>query len=211
MKTIPMAVLFSFAVVLAIVLAVPSAHAQAPEENVFEVSPGSFTVRDVLPLGEPYLIEHQLGIRNRENAMRTFTLYVRTPPEDKVTEGFDPIPNENWVRLMPVYIEIEGNSIDNVEIIFDMPRWENLTGQRWEAWISVTRMAEPGEILEIEYISKMKIITTEELPPLPGGISLTTIVIIAVVVGAAAVIIGAWVWSRRRAGSVGERAFPKLG
>jgi len=140
-------------------------RAQLPEENVFEVSPGSFTVRDAPPLGEPYLIEQKLAIRNRENAMRTFTLSVRTPPEDEVTEGFDPIPNGNWIILTPAYIEIEGNSSDIVEIFLNIPRWENLTNQRWEAWISVTRMAEPGEILEIEYISKMKIETTEERLP----------------------------------------------
>ena len=208
MKAIPMAVLLSSAVVLAIVLAMPSAHAQLPEENVFEVSPGSFTVRDAPPQGEPYLIEQKIGIRNRENAIRTFTLSVRTPPENELTEGFDAIPNENWIILMPMYMEIGENSIEAAEMIFDIPRWENLTGQRWEAWISVKRITVPGEVLEIELTSRVKIITTEELPPLPGGISLVAIAIIAVVVGAAAVIIGAWVWSKRKAGGVGERAFP---
>jgi len=207
MKTIPMAVLFSFAVVLAIVLAVPSAHAQAPEENVFEVSPGSFTVRDAPPLGATYLIEQQLGIRNRVNEMRIFTLSVRTPLENELTEGYDAIPNENWIILMPMYMEIGENSIDNVQIMFDIPRWENLTSQQWEAWIAVKRMAEPGEVLEIEYIVRMKIITTAELPPLPSGISSSTIIIIAVVVVAAAVIIGIWVWSKRKAGRAEGRVF----
>jgi len=193
---------------IVISLSMPLLHAQ---QDVFEVSPGSFTVRDAPPLGEPYLIEQKIAVRNRVNEVRIFTLSVRRPPPENLTEGYDAIPNENWIILMPMYMEIGENSSDTIDISLNIPRWENLTNQRWEAWISVKRMAELGEILEIEYFSKMKIITTEELLPLPSGITLTTIVIVAVVVGAAAVIIGAWVWSRRRAGSVGERAFPKLG
>jgi len=209
MKAIPVAVLFSFAIVLAIVLAVPSAHAQNSEENVFEVSPGSFTVRDAPPLGKTYLIEQKIAVRNRVNEMRIFTLSVRTPPEDNVTEGYDAIPNENWIILMPMYMEIDENSSDLAEIMFDIPRWENLTNQRWEAWIAVRRAALPGEVLEIELVCKMKIITAAELQPLTGGTSLWTIAIIAVVVGAAAVIIGAWVWSRRKARSVEIGAFSR--
>jgi len=161
--------LLSAVVIASLILSVNHvAHAQLPAENVFEVSPGSFTVRDAPPFGEPYLVEQKIAVWNRVNEMRIFTLSVRTPPEDEVTEGFDPIPNGNWIILTPAYIEIEGNSSDIVEIFLNIPRWENLTSQRWEAWIGVTRRAEPGEVLEIELISRARIETTEELPPIPS-------------------------------------------
>lgn len=203
MKAIPIAVLLSFVVILA----VPSAHAQPLEPENFSVSPADFTVRDVPPLGEPYVIEHKLRIRNGADIERNFALSVLAPPLENLKPGYEPIPNENWVILIPALIPVDANSDNLVEMGFDMPRWENLTNQRWEAWISVTRLAEPGEIVEIELISKMYIETTEELPPpLSEGLPLWTI-IIAVVVVVAAVITGAWVWSKRKAGGIWERPF----
>ena len=205
MKAIPIAVLLSFVVILA----VPSAHAQE-EPTIFSLSPSDFTIRDAPPQGEPYLLERKLVIRNGDAINRFFLLSVRAPPPENLDPGYEPIPNENWFILMPILIEIEENSSDMVDMGLDIPRWENLTGQQWEAWISVTRMAEPGEVIEIELICKAKIITTEELPELPSqALPLSTIIIIAVVVGVAAVIIGAWVWWKRKAGSVGGGAFSR--
>jgi len=205
MKAIPIAVLLSFVVILA----VPSAHAQLPEDNVFSLSPSDFTIRDAPPQGEPYLLERKLVIRNGDAINRFFLLSVRAPPPENLDPGYEPIPNENWFILIPALIEIEENSSDMVDMGLDIPRWENLTGKQWEAWISVTRMAEPGEVIEIELICKAKIITTEELPELPSqALPLSTIIIIAVVVGVAAVIIGAWVWSKK-AGSVGGGTFSR--
>jgi len=204
MKAIPIAVLLIFVVILA----VPSAHAQLEPEN-FSISPADFTVRDAPPQGEPYLLERQLVIRNASPINRFFVLSVRAPPLENLEPGYEPIPDENWFILIPILIEIEENSIDAVDMGLDIPRWENLTGKQWEVWISVTRMAEPGELIEVELICKAKIITTEELPPLPQPMPLSTIIIIAVVVGVAAVIIGAWVWWKRKAGSVGGGAFSR--
>ena len=205
MKAIPIAVLLSFVVILA----VPSAHAQPLEPENFSVSPADFTVRDVPPLGEPYVIEHKLRIRNGADIERNFMLSVRAPPLENLEPGYEPIPDENWIILIPVLIPVDANSDNLVEMGFDIPRWENLTNQRWEAWISVTRMAEPGEVIEIELISKMYIETTAELPELPSQDLPISTIIIAVVIVVAAVITGAWVWSKRKAGGIGKMPFSR--
>ena len=208
MKAIPIAVSLSFVVVLAIALAMPSAHAQE-EPTTFSLSPSDFTVIDAPPLGEPYFLERKLVIRNGDTINRFFALSVRAPPPENLEPGYEPIPEENWFVLIPALIEIEENSSDTVEMLLNIPRWENLTGQQWEAWISVKRMAEPGELIEIELIAKAKIITTEELLPLPSQPLPLWPIIIAVVVVVAAVTIGAWVWSRRKVGGVGGRPFSR--
>jgi len=206
MKAIPIAVLLLSFV---IILTVPSAHAQLPEPENFSVSPADFTVRNVSPLGEPYLIEQKLRIHNGANIERNFLLSVRTPPQENLEPGYEAIPNENWIILIPTLIPIEENSDNLVNMGFEIPRWENLTGQRWEAWISVKRIAEPGEILEIELISVMKIETTEELPPPPSQGLPLSMIIIAVVVVVAVVIAGVWIWSKKTAGGTGEMPFSR--
>lgn len=184
MKAISIAVLLTFAVILA----VPSAHAQLEPEN-FSVAPADFTLTNVSPLGEPYVIEQKIAIHNGADIERNFLLSVRAPPPENLELGYEAIPNENWILLIPALIGIDANSDNLVEMGFYLPRWENLTGQKWEAWISVTRMAEPGEIVEIELISKAYIETTEELPPPPSddneSLPLLFVVIIILVVGIA--------------------------
>jgi len=200
--------------ILALVLAfsslfmVPLALAQE-EPALFSVSPSDFTVPNASPLGEPYRLERKLVIRNGDTIKRTFIISVGPPPSENLRPGYEPIPNENWMILTPALIEVEENSWGEVEMFLNIPRWENLTGQSWEAWISVKRWPEPGELVELELFSKAKIITTEELPPSPEAIPLSMIVIIAAGVGVAAVIIGAWVWWRRKARSVGGGAFSR--
>ena len=190
---------------IVISLSMLSAHAQAaPEdEGPFIVSPGDFTVRDAPPQGEPYLIEQKIAIRNRDNAMRTFTLYVRPPLEDELTEGFDAIPNENWIILMPMYIEIDENSSDMAEIIFDIPRWENLTGQRWEARIAVERQPKPGELVAITYEVKAYIETTKDLPPPPSPGNEGLLLLFAVIIILAVGVVGmAFLLARHRRGEM---------
>jgi len=175
-----------------IFLSMPLAHAQLPEPENFTVSPADFTVRDAPPLGKPYLIEQKLRIHNGADIERNFLLSVRAPPPENLKPGYEAIPNENWVTFIPAVIPIEGNSDNLVDISFNIPRWENLTNQRWEAWISVTRMAEPGELIEIELVCKVYIETTKDLPPPPSPdnwdllLPLTIIIILVVgVVGTA--------------------------
>ena len=142
------------------------AHAQLEPEN-FSVAPADFTVRDAPPVGVPYFVEQKLAIHNGADVERNFVLSVLAPPPENLEPGYEPIPDEGWIVLEPPFIEIEANSYKLVDILLDIPKWENLTGKRWEAWISVTRMAEPGELIEVELISRARIETTKELPPPP--------------------------------------------
>jgi len=200
----------TIALLAVIFLSMPSAHAQLRKlENVFSLSPADFTIRDAPPLGEPYLLESKLVIRNGDTIKRNFILSVRAPSRENLKPGYEPIPDVNWFILIPAVIEIEENSSDMIEMALNIPRWENLTDQRWEAWISVTRMAEPGEILQIEYISKAYIETTKELPPPPSpsnDLLLPFTVIIILVVG---VVGTAFLLARHRRGEK-EPAFLRV-
>jgi hypothetical protein len=172
-------------------------------ENAFTVSPGEFTARDAPPMGEPYTISQVLVVWNRDNIERFFTIAARIPPENAVRPGYEPIPNENWVHPLPSSILIPENSYAEVQISLNIPRWENLTGKKWEVWIPVERQAIAPEIA-LEEIVRLKIETTEELPPLPGGINY--LIFLAMGVAIAIVAAGVWIWSRRK----GERK-PKKG
>ena len=184
-----------------IFLSMPLAHAQLPELENFSVSPADFTVRDAPPLGEPYLIEQKLAIHNGADIERNFMLSVRAPPPENLEPGYEPIPNENWIILIPALIPIEGNSDNLVDMSLDIPRWENLTDQRWVAWISVKRMAEPGETIEIELICKAYIETTKELPPPPSHDNEELLLLFAVIIILVVGVVGmAFLLARHRRG-----------
>jgi len=167
----------------------------AGAEPPFSVSPGEFTVRDAPPMGKPWTISESLVVWNRENVTRVAFATVEVPPENMASPGYEPIPNENWVRPYPSSVEIEENSFALISISLDIPRWENLTGQKWEVWIPVERQPMPGEIGVLRPTVRMKIETTEELPPLS---ELPLPLYIIVVVGAVAVAVGLLVWFKRR-------------
>jgi hypothetical protein len=198
-------IILAATLLLVTILTIPMVRAQV------EVRPAEFTAVDVLPSGTPYRLERRLVVVNKDNNPRIFILSVRAPLANELREGFDPIPNENWIILMPALLEVGENSWGEVEIWTKIPRWENLTDQRWQASISVKRelIEALGETAELEVIVVAKFITTEELPPLPPAIPLSTI-LLGVGVGTAAVIIGVWAWSRRKGRrSVGRKTFSR--
>ena len=170
----------------------------AGAEPPFSVSPGEFTVRDAPPMGKPWSIETELVVWNRDNVGRVVTVTTEVPFEDLITPGYEPIPNENWVYPLPSSsFLIEENSYHLVQISLNIPRWENLTGQKWEVWIGVERQPFPGEIGVLRPTVRMKIETTEELPPI-SELPLPVYVIVAVGAGAVVVALGLWIWSKRR-------------
>lgn len=177
---------------LTVISAMPLALAQ--ERPGFSISPADFTVRDAPPYGEPYRLERKLVIRNGDNIKRTFNLTVLAP--DNLTPGYEVIPELNWIVPIPQVVEIEENSSGEVEIWLNIPRQKNLTSQKWEAWISVKRQAEIGEVLEPEIICKARIETSAELPPPPRELPIA--LILAAVMIVVGISMGAWAWSRRK-------------
>ena len=175
-----------------IILLVSSMTLAGAQPTQFSVSPGDFTVRNVPPLGQPYTIPETLIVRNFENIDRVIFVTSEIPPENAVTPGYEPIPNENWVRPLPSSSIIHENSYAQVKISINIPRWENLTGQKWEVWIPVERQPRPGEIGVLRPTVRMKIETTRELPPPPGTSLLLYIamaVVVVAVVGALALLV----------------------
>jgi hypothetical protein len=183
----------------------PSALAQG--EGGLETSPGEFTVRDAPPMGEPWTIPQDIVVWNRDNIPRLVFLSVKIPSEENVRPGYEPLPNENWVQPYPTSAVIDENSYGLINISMDIPRWENLTGQKWEVWISAEREALPGEVA-LEAIVRVKIETTEELPPEETE-GTNYFVFLAVGVGIAALAAGVWIWSRRRGRRPRKRTFSR--
>jgi hypothetical protein len=166
-------------------------------ESLFSVSPEEFTVQKAPPMGKPWRIPQKLVVWNRDNVERLVFITTEIPPENAVRPGYQPIPNDNWVIPFPTSVLIPENSFAEVNISFDIPRWENLTGKKWEVWIPVERQALPGEIGTLRPTVRVKIETTEELPPLSEP-PLPLYIALAIVAGAVISALGLWARSKRR-------------
>jgi hypothetical protein len=167
-------------------------------EAQFSVSPGQFTVHDAPPLGEPYTIPEKIIVWNRDNVERLIFVSSEIPPENAVTPGYEPIPNENWVRPIPSSFLIEENSFALIQLSFNIPRWENLTGKKWEVWIGVERQPLPGEIGVLRPTVRVDIETAGELPPVRKGVSYYLALLLSVILVFAAVVVVAWILTRAK-------------
>ena len=153
-----------FALVIVSLVLYTRSATYGQENAVFSVSPGEFTVSDVPLTGTPYTIPQIIVVWNGDNVSRTVSITTEIPPENATSPGYEPIPNENWVIPSPSSALISENSYAEVQILLNIPRWENLTWQKWEVWILVERQALPGEIGVLRPIVRMKIETAEEVP-----------------------------------------------
>jgi hypothetical protein len=187
---------------LTALLITPSVFSQI--ENVFQVSPGEFTARDAPPLGSPYIIPQVLVAYNRDNVERVVSVKAEIPPENAVRPGYEPIENENWVIPIPSSFVIMENSFKEIQISFNIPRWENLTNKKWEVWVSVMRQPLPGEVGVLNPTVRIKIETTAELPPPESRNYLLILPIIIIII--VIIAICTWIWSRR----MGERKPKKV-
>jgi len=210
------------AVTLSLLMAISSVPLSLAQEGPgFSVQPGDFLVPNAAPLGEPYRLEMKLRINNGDSIKRTFVLSVLVPENlenpkslENLPLQYEAIPEPSWVIPMAPgggqVIEVDENlpgenSFGLVDIYLNIPRQENLTSQKWEAWISVKRQAEIGEVLEPEIICKMWIDTSAELPPPPSSSSeLPVAAIVALSVGISAVVLALAVWIRYRGKAKGR-------
>jgi len=210
------------AVTLSLLMVISAMSLALAQEPVgFEIRPGDFRVENAPPLGEPYLLEQKLVIGNGDNIKRTFTLRALVPENlenpkslENLPLQYGAIPEPSWVIPMAPgggqVIEVDENlpgknPFGEVDIYLNIPRQENLTNQKWEAWILVKRQAEIGEILEPELICKMWIDTSAELPPPPSSpFKLSVAAIVALGIGISAVALALAVWIRYRGKAKGR-------
>jgi hypothetical protein len=169
-------------------------------EAPFSVSPGEFTVRDAPPLGESYTIPETIIVWNRDNIERLIFVTSEIPPENAVSAGYEPIPNENWVTPFPSSVLIKENSFAEIQLSFNIPRWENLTGENWEVWIPVERQALPGEPVVYRPTVRIKIETTKELPPVGKGINYLVLLAAGLLIAMVVISVGIWYKMRPRRG-----------
>ena len=199
----------TFIVSIILLILLVSSMTLVGAEAPFSVSPGEFTVCDVPPMGEPYIIPETIIVWNRDNIERVVSITTEIPPENSVTSGYEPIPNENWVTPFPSSVSIEENSFAVIQLSFNIPRWENLTGRKWEVWIPVERQALPGEPVVSVPTVRIKIETTEELLPAGIGVDITLLAV-GLVIAVVVICTGVWFWSRRRGrGKPGKGVFSR--
>jgi flagellar basal body-associated protein FliL len=180
--------------ILASVFTISMAFSQ--ENAIFSVSPGSFTASKVPPLGTPYKIPQDIVVWNHDNTDRVVLITSEIPPVNEITPGYQPIPNENWVRPLSSSILIKADNYAVIQLSFNIPRQENLTGQKWEVWIPVEREALPGEIGVLRPTVRVKIETTAQLPALGNRASLALLAV-GIVIAVAVICIGVWFYSKR--------------
>jgi hypothetical protein len=173
-------------------------------ENVFSVSPGSFTAKNVPPLGTPYIIPQNIVVWNRDNVDRVVVITSEVPPAGHVSPGYEPIPNDNWVVPFPSSVVIKENSYAVIELSFNIPRWENLTGENWDVRIHAERQpiivdnALEPIVLGLDVVVRIQ--TTKELPPPPGKVNLALLAVVGIVIAVAVICIGVWLYSRKTGG-----------
>jgi hypothetical protein len=191
---------------LTAMLITPPVFSQAGENAIFSVSPDKITARKVPPLGSSYIIPQKLVVWNRDNIERSVYVTSMIPAqlnENEISEGYELIPDLNWVNVLfenngrySSSLNIGENTFATVIISFDIPRWDNLTNQKWVVWIPVERMPIEGEVGVLRPTVILEIQTTAELPPPPGSrnyLLIFLIIIILIVI----IAICAWIWSRR--------------
>lgn len=136
-------------------------HAQ--ENAIFTVSPGTITLSDV-PLGTLITLTQKLVVQNGDTNARTVNIASEIPFQGSTTAGYEPIPNANWVIPYHSQINVNANSYATVQIVLSIPRWENLTKQKWEVWISATREPLAGETAVLKHAVRIEIETAATLP-----------------------------------------------
>jgi len=195
---------------LTALLITPIVFPQAGENAIFSVSPDRITASKVPPLGSPYIIPQKLVVWNRDNIVRTAYATSEIPAqlnENEISEGYEPIPDLNWVHVLfenngkySSSFNIKENSFAMVVISFDIPRWENLTNQKWVVWLPVERQPLPGEVGVFRPTVILEIQTTAELPPPPESRNYLLIFLLIIII-IVIIAVCAWIWSRR----TGER------
>jgi hypothetical protein len=149
---------------LAVFIALYSSSITYAQENaIFNVSPGTITLSDV-PLGTLITLTQKLVVQNGDTNARTVNITSGIPFQGSTTVGYQPIPNANWVIPYPSQINVNTNSYAIVQIVLSIPRWENLTKQKWEVWVSATREPLAGETAVLKDTVRIEIETAAALP-----------------------------------------------
>jgi flagellar basal body-associated protein FliL len=177
---------------LTAMLITPSVFSQAGENAIFSVSPDKITARQVPPLGSSYIIPQKLVVWNRDNTERIVYVTSEIPAqltENENIEGYKLIPDLDWVHVLvenngkySSSLNIGENTFATVVISFDIPRWDNLTNQKWVVWVPVERQPLPGEVSTLRPTVILEIQTAAELPPLSKGINHLTFIAIGIVI-----------------------------
>lgn len=128
---------------------------------------------------EPY--EWPIEITNDGDAPITVKLNVKEP--EKTYEGFEPMPDLDWVQINKTTLEVPANSKMRTTVFVDIDNETEHYDQSWEFWIFADQTAGAGNI-QTDYNCRWMVKTPQEYVPVwerPGYIHWPTMIGIAVI------------------------------
>lgn len=112
-----------------------------PPDSATWISPAKVMVSNFHPGGRA---EYNLTIHNGGTTAAKFTVSYRYP--DHVGEGYDmpPAVVQDWVIIVDSTIVLQGRETRDVLMVLDMPLDATIESRRWEFWVAVMEVNQPG-------------------------------------------------------------------
>ena len=159
--------------------------------------------------GDPVVFE-DFYLRNDAAEEKTFYLSAWAAPETFLSEGYERIPSQSWIRFYLDDTEVNSvtvaaNDTVKLQVQVSIPENEDLDGQQWECWV-VTTTTDPEQEQQPEGISFNTYVCSRLLITAAGGSDGSGGVGAATIIGAicgSALLVGFFGWriSRRNSGS----------
>ncbi|MFH1777381.1 MAG: hypothetical protein ABH952_07485 [Candidatus Omnitrophota bacterium] len=92
-----------------------------------------------LRLGEPYSMEKEakvpLIINNTSGYKVDLKIDVLAPEESELKEGYEPIPDINWIEITEKEFIIEPDKSIKTDVIITIPDDKKYLGKKYQVWI----------------------------------------------------------------------------
>jgi len=125
------------------------------------VSPGILKGENI-PLGERVSFS-EIVIRNTADTDHLYSISVQKPVTIK--EGYEEIPNPEWIKPAISEIEIPAQSTENVQIWVRIPNNEANASKNYEGWVVVSEKA--GGAVAVAAAVRILLSSSEYNPALP--------------------------------------------
>lgn len=92
-----------------------------------------------LPLGKTYSMEKEaklpLIISNTSSQEVDLEIEVLLPQEDELKEGFEPIPDIDWIEIKEKEFVVEPDESARTDIVISLPDDEKYLGKRYQVFL----------------------------------------------------------------------------
>ncbi|MBN1384568.1 MAG: hypothetical protein JW983_06810 [Elusimicrobia bacterium] len=81
---------------------------------------------------------YPLKVINKSSDLREISIAVKVPQKEDVKEGYEPIPDLNWVYITPEIYELGANQTGLSDVILIIPKDKKLRGRKFQVNLEVT-------------------------------------------------------------------------